>query len=64
MSERYPSNRQQLHRTVTLIRRDLHRAEDLCRVIGINDPTPPEVAQALRVLECWTEQLLRGGKRP
>jgi hypothetical protein len=56
------NNRELLHRTIIRIRTDLTRAEKLTRLIGINQPTPPEVFQALQTLHRYTTELIRLGR--
>jgi hypothetical protein len=56
------NNRELLHRTIIRIRQDITRAEKLARLIGINQPTPPEVFQALQTLETYTIELVRAGR--
>jgi hypothetical protein len=53
--------RELLFHTIVRIRQDLARAERLAELIGITQPTPPEVDQAIRVLDRWTRELLRAG---
>jgi hypothetical protein len=57
------NNRELLHRTIIRIRKDLARASHLAELIGINEPTPPEVTAALETLDRWTRELVRTGRR-
>jgi hypothetical protein len=56
------NNRELLDRTIIRIRRDLTRAEQLTEIVGINQPPPPEVGQALQVLSDYTIELLAAGR--
>jgi hypothetical protein len=58
------NNRELLQRVVIRIRRDLVRVEYLAGVVGINQPVPAEVGQALQVLSDYTVELLAAGRPP
>jgi hypothetical protein len=56
------NNRELLQRVIIRIRTDLTRAEHLTELVGINQPPPPEVGQALGVLSDYTIELLAAGR--
>jgi hypothetical protein len=58
------NTRELLQRTVIRIRQDLTRVERLTEIVGINQPPPPEVGQALQVLSDYTVELLAAGRPP
>lgn len=58
------NNRELLDRTIIRIRRDLATAERLAELVGLNEPTPPEVTSALATLDDWTRHLVRTSRVP
>jgi len=58
------NNRELLDRTIIRIRRDLATVERLAELVGLNEPTPPEVTSALEVLDAWTRRLVRTSRVP
>jgi hypothetical protein len=54
--------RELLFRTVVRIRRDIRRLQQLADVLGVNQPRPPEVDQAIKVLDRWSKTLVRASR--
>jgi hypothetical protein len=59
MTNAMPSTREAAFKTVIRIRRDLSRLKRLLEVLDVNQPRPPEVDQALKVLDRWSRELVR-----
>lgn len=54
--------RELLLRTIIRIRGDLRRVERLAEVLGVNEPTPPEVTAAIATLDRWSRRLVKAGR--